>query len=219
MKMIIDDLIKWLDTLSTLSLPEWEQLPEMELYMDQVMSYMEKKLKPLTNGNFDKFLTPFMINNYVKSGLLNSPNQKKYSRDQIGYIFGICSVKQILSISDIAMVFEMDKNISKEKNKVYNYFKEIQDKTLHDVETEINSRVHIVQKKHSKDLERNIDNNIQKTEKADEFARSNLALVAFKLAIEAEIKKIIADKILSSIAKSTSEDIAVAPATNKKVKS
>ncbi|MCD8498767.1 MAG: DUF1836 domain-containing protein [Clostridiales bacterium] len=53
----------------------WEQLPDLGLYMDQVITYVEQQCRTLYAQ--EKFLTPAMVNNYVKSGLISRPNSKK----------------------------------------------------------------------------------------------------------------------------------------------
>ena len=65
-------------------LPAWEQLPDFGLYMDQVMTYAEKCFAGVAEAE-QKLMTPAMMNNYVKGGLVDRPVGKKYSRDsQIG---------------------------------------------------------------------------------------------------------------------------------------
>ena len=55
----------------------WERMPELDLYMDQVITLMDKQLTPFTTDGGDKLLTPSMINNYVKDEVLPRPVKKK----------------------------------------------------------------------------------------------------------------------------------------------
>ncbi|MDD2457756.1 MAG: DUF1836 domain-containing protein [Eubacteriales bacterium] len=73
----------------------WEQLPDLGLYMDQVITYVERLCQPLYVQ--EKFLTPAMVNNYVKSGLIARPNGKKYNRALLAQLIMICTLKQALS--------------------------------------------------------------------------------------------------------------------------
>ena len=57
--------------------PAWERLPELDLYMDQVITLMDKQLTPFTTDGSDKLLTPSMINNYVRDEVLPRPVKKK----------------------------------------------------------------------------------------------------------------------------------------------
>ncbi len=77
----------------------WEQLPDMGLYMDQVITYVERLCKPLYAQG--KFLTPAMVNNYVKSGLIARPHGKKYSRALLAQLIMICTLKQALSQDEL----------------------------------------------------------------------------------------------------------------------
>lgn len=80
--------------------PAWDQLPDLGLYMDQVITYMERQLKalyPKTGG----LLTPSMINNYVKSGLIKRPAGKKYDREQLAQLMMLCTLKQVASMEEM----------------------------------------------------------------------------------------------------------------------
>lgn len=197
MKQKLDELSEWLNHLKDFSLPSWDELPEMELYMDQVMSYLSKKLNPIFDDNIDKTLTPYMINNYVKANLIDAPVHKKYSKSQLGYLLGICLIKQILSISDILFLYESNEGTAKEKDQLYTFLKRVQDDSIKKESEYVSSRIDIIQKRYNDEIKRAKDD-IQK-EKAENFAKENLSLIALRLSIEAEAKKVIADHILSIV--------------------
>jgi len=77
-------------------------IPDIDLYMDQVTTFMEKKLGPTKRNKKDKILTKTMINNYTKDGILLPPKNKKYSRQHMILLILVYNLKQILSIKDIA---------------------------------------------------------------------------------------------------------------------
>ncbi|MDD3852243.1 MAG: DUF1836 domain-containing protein [Syntrophomonadaceae bacterium] len=79
-------------------------IPDIDLYMDQVTAFMDRKLAHLKRHEKDKLLTKTMINNYTKAELLMPPAKKKYTRQHIALLFMIYNSKQILSINDIAML-------------------------------------------------------------------------------------------------------------------
>lgn len=82
-----------------------EDIPRIELYMDQVTRFMEQHLKNATrNPETDKILTKTMINNYAKNDLLPPPVKKKYSREHIIFLIFIYYFKNFMSISDIQTV-------------------------------------------------------------------------------------------------------------------
>ena len=82
-------------------IPRWHELPEFDLYMDQVIALAEKYLSVLSPDN-KELITPSMINNYVKSGVLPPPKNKKYNRTHLALLMIICSTKSVLEISTIA---------------------------------------------------------------------------------------------------------------------
>ena len=83
-------------------IPRWEELPNIDLYLDQIVSVLEDYLKPYIRKEEEKILTKTMINNYVKQGILESPIKKKYNKKHIAYLFVICILKQVYSINDIS---------------------------------------------------------------------------------------------------------------------
>lgn len=76
-------------------------MPNIDLYMDQVTTFMEEHLEHCKRYPDDKILTKTMINNYAKNRLLPPPDKKKYSKDHMIFLVFIYYFKNILSISDI----------------------------------------------------------------------------------------------------------------------
>lgn len=87
-------------------LPKWSELPDLELYMDQVITLVNKYIGVLS-ADTDAPLTPSMINNYVKSGILPSPIKKKYSRIHIARLIIICVLKSVLPIQQIGSLINI----------------------------------------------------------------------------------------------------------------
>lgn len=87
------------------TLPLWDALPEIELYMDQVISLLEKYLEiyPRALGK-DKFITPAMINNYVKLGIIPAPEKKRYSKKHIALLLIIFTLKQTHDMATIQKI-------------------------------------------------------------------------------------------------------------------
>lgn len=78
-----------------------EAFPNIDLYMDQVTTFMDTQLSSTKRSKDDKILTKTMINNYTKNNLLPPPTKKKYSNDHVLTLIFIYYFKNILSISDI----------------------------------------------------------------------------------------------------------------------
>ena len=94
----LNELLAHLDSLDHIHVDE---IPQIDLYMDQVTTFMEKHLGELKRYPEDKVLTKTMINNYAKNNLLPSPVRKKYTQEHILLLVFIYYFKNILSISDI----------------------------------------------------------------------------------------------------------------------
>lgn len=79
-------------------------IPDIDLYMDQVTTFMDEHLEATKRFESDKLLTKTMINNYTKNDLLPSPNKKKYSKDHMYLLVFIYYLKNVLSMSDIRQI-------------------------------------------------------------------------------------------------------------------
>lgn len=86
------------EKLQAFLLPEWSLLPDFGLYMDQLVTYVERCFAVLTDSELVS-LTPSMINNYVKAGLIDRPQGKKYSRECLAQLLMICELKQTTPLS------------------------------------------------------------------------------------------------------------------------
>ncbi len=79
----------------------WEELPDIPLYMDQVITYLERQLDSFQQVQSEALVTPSMINNYVKSKLLPKPEKKKYGKEHLARLLIVCTLKQVLPIQQI----------------------------------------------------------------------------------------------------------------------
>ncbi|CAM4079404.1 hypothetical protein AT575_03630 [Streptococcus penaeicida] len=95
--------------MNSTSLPRWEQLPEIDLYLDQVLLYVNQittfNHTNTINGQ-KRDLTASMINNYVKHGFLDKPQKKKYGKHQIARLIAITILKNAFPIQEISKVLE-----------------------------------------------------------------------------------------------------------------
>ncbi len=83
------------------TLPAWSDLPDLELYMDQVLSLVVRYL-----GTDGKALTASMVNNYVKMGAVPPPTKKRYTRAHLSRLIIICVLKSVLPLVDIQALIE-----------------------------------------------------------------------------------------------------------------
>lgn len=99
----------------------WSEFPDIDLYKDQVLSYLPRQH---VFSSQDK-LTGAMINNYIKSGLLSRASGKKYNREHLSYLTAICTLKQVLSVNDVAGLLSCQPD-SKEAEQFYEkYWREL----------------------------------------------------------------------------------------------
>lgn len=115
-------------------IPRWNELPTIDLYLDQLVSLLEQNLsnyivsdadkekdKDKEKDNDEKIITKTMINNYVKHKIINPPINKKYNREHIAYLFVVCILKQVFSINDISKLIDLAIN-GASTEKAYNRF-------------------------------------------------------------------------------------------------
>jgi hypothetical protein len=93
---------EWTDNMAATRITEWEQLPDIELYMDQVLTILERQTAPYSQADDIRAMTPSMINNYVKDGTIKRPSNKKYNKEHIANLIMLNSAKQVLPINDIS---------------------------------------------------------------------------------------------------------------------
>ena len=88
-------------------IPRWDELPSIDLYLDQVVTLINSCLSPYIffyndyKKKENELLTKTMINNYVKNNLIEAPIKKQYSKVHIAKLFAICILKQVYSMQDI----------------------------------------------------------------------------------------------------------------------
>lgn len=99
--LVREKLKEWERLLEEYRLPEWEDLPALPLYMDQVIYLMNRYLSPLPGEAEQKAVTPAMINNYVKLGIIPRPVKKRYSRVHLAFLIMVCVLKQTVSTAEI----------------------------------------------------------------------------------------------------------------------
>lgn len=104
----------------------WDDLPDISLYKDQVVSYMQRQLISFEE---EAQLTSAMINNYIKDKLLPRADGKKYNRDHLAALTEIRALKQILSVKDIGTLLERDYS-GKSQKEFYEEFRSILDEAL-----------------------------------------------------------------------------------------
>ena len=141
-----DDLLNSiLASISRIDYVKSTDIPNIDLYMDQVTSFMDKELKSTKRYEDDKILTKTMINNYAKNDLLPPPVKKKYSKEHLMVLTFIYYFKNLLSIGDIEKLlapitekfFHADDNI--DIARIYDEVCECDKKRTHILQEDIKS--------------------------------------------------------------------------------
>lgn len=181
-----------LESLGRIEHIKLEDIPNIDLYMDQVTTFMDKQLKNTTrNPEGDKILTKTMINNYAKNDLLPPPVKKKYSKEHIVLLIFIYYYKGILSISDIQTLL---------KPLTERYFHPDGSLSLGDIYEEVFS----LEKDEVADLQKNIVRKFtisQETfQDAPEQDREILQLFSFisMLSYDVYVKRLLIEKMIDS---------------------
>lgn len=161
----------------------WDRLPDIELYMDQVVTFLDRQLQIHRRNEEDRIITPSMINNYTKDHVVPRAEAKKYSRDHIALLLVISSLKKVLSmpdLSDLLKDFKVNENDNIEK--FYDEFREVQELAITKTSEIITEELKDINGENEKEILRNL---------------------ALRLSVEAQTKCIAAEQILSILEKKT----------------
>ena len=188
----LKELVAFLSDGEKFDLPSYKELPQVELYMEQVIGYVNDVLRPFSSQD-KKALTSFMVNNYVKAGMIKEPKKKRYSQEHLGYLLAISILKETLSMNNISLLIDMDKNVSLDKGRLYAFFTSLEEDILHNVDSSVKQKVDGLARRY--EAEKATDE-----KKADENLNNSLGLIALRLAVEAQVYKLISDRILVAIA-------------------
>lgn len=112
---------------------EWEKIPNIPLYMDQVLYYINNQFP---GSEQEEPLTRSMVNNYTKSGVLPRAEGKRYNRDHLAYLTAICIFKQVMEVKDVDLVLRCHRQIGEIEDR-YKALMESLDLTLKGVADEM----------------------------------------------------------------------------------
>lgn len=115
---------------------DWDQLPDFSLYMDQVLSYMDRQV---IRFDGDDGLTAAMVNNYTKSGLAPRAEGKKYGREHLAYFTAICVLKRVMSTRDMDLLIREELQ-DRPVREGYDAFRRSLDKALNITADEVAAR-------------------------------------------------------------------------------
>jgi len=167
------------DSIKTYKTESWNQFPNIDLYMDQVITYLERLLNIFEEPNDNPMITASMVNNYVKEGYLKRPVNKKYDRVHLATLYIMSMLKPVLPIPLIADALKGFKD-ENDYQKIFEEFGNLQNHAFQGVAERLDS---VLQQKDNENFE------------------DLLRLFALQLTSEANAFRITAEKILNTISK------------------
>lgn len=98
-------------------LPRYEELPDLDIYMDQVLQLLNRYTDPIIQTD----MTKTMINNYVKKGVVSAPVKKKYTKEHLAHLIVVSFLKLVYSMDEISLLIDFQMS-SCDIGRAYNYF-------------------------------------------------------------------------------------------------
>jgi hypothetical protein len=178
-----------------------QDIPNIDLYMDQITTFMDDQLAACKRHEDDKILTKTMINNYAKNNLLPPSDKKKYSKEHVLTLIFIYYFKNILSISDIQSIL----NPITDK-----YFGNKDGFNMEDIYTEVFSLEESESKKLLKDLGKKFtiaNNTFHNFPEEDQKLLHTFSFIC-QLSFDVYIKKMMIEQIIDSFAEEQAKDTA-----------
>ncbi len=174
-------------------------IPNIDLYMDQVTSFMEKQLKSTKRNEEDKILTKTMINNYAKNDLLPAPEKKKYSKEHLLLLTFIYYFKNILSMKDIELLL---------KPITERYFHTDGEISIAQIYDEVCANEKERTKLLQKDIELMFHNSKETFTNAKDEDKELLQLFSFvcSLSLDVYVKKLLIEKLIDAMCDTTTEN-------------
>lgn len=186
------ELRSWVEANCDFSLPSFAELPEINLYMEQVVDYINKVLKPLNPYEKD-LLTSFMVNNYVKARIIKMPVKKKYDKEHLGYLIFIASLKRTLTLNELSTLVEMDEQLEVDKPLLYDFYRLMSKDIVQDVSKFVKRKVDMLDEQYRKDLE------AYDVETAKKKLLEGLSLTALRFSIKASVNQLMAEALIRQI--------------------
>lgn len=176
MNELIESLDQWAKQLNYYEIIKIDNMPDIDLYMDQVITFVSKQLSIFSKEEPDKIITPSMINNYAKDGIIPRPVNKRYNKAHLTSILVLCLLKQILPINDISAF--IDKEHDEDLFSLYESFSQKQNELVQKTSERLSSALEDIK---------------EGTEK------EQLKQLSLEMVIEANILSSFAKKILHTV--------------------
>ncbi len=174
---IVDEILQELNPVPQI---KTEDIPNIDLYMDQLVTYLDDNLLPLQRDQQNPFVTKTMVNNYTKLKLMSPADKKKYKQHHILQIALIVQLKRLLPMQDISKIAT---HLTEDNNQLYNLFLQAQQQAFAQLDGDVKTAI------------KQTDQQPQLTK--DEQAR--IAATAMQLVVNAQSQLLLAEKLLDKI--------------------
>ncbi len=171
-----DALESFLSALESSKPPEWDALPDLGLYMDQVINYLERQIGLLFPPNREGAITSSMINNYVKANVIPRARSKKYGQEHIALLLAAFVLKKALTTQDMSVL--LTKGTDSAIDDPYRSFYEHYRSTL-------------------LECGKTVAQEMRASLEEEPFGGDSLRPLALKLAVEASIRSLAAEMLLT----------------------
>lgn len=173
-------LIRWEDYMRAFRIPSWSEIPDIGLYMDQVLTILTQYLDYLPPElREEEFITASTIHNYVRRRIIPEPQGKKYYRKHLAYLIMLCTLKQSLSITTIRLLLPVDLT-EDEMHAIYDSYAD----------------QHALSKGYFMDQVRRAASGIWETPETSQISTENVRELISQSAILAGFSKLLAEKLI-----------------------
>ena len=166
---------------------DYDQIPDIELYMDQMTTFINDRLSGYKRNKDDKLLTKTMINNYTKDNMLPPPKKKKYNKEQAALLMIIYHFKSEVTINDISAIFDYMESQAISVESLYRFFVGCMEQEINNFGGNVNDII----------------------DKADEITKKHTSKVASdktlilavitSLIVEANSRKLLAERLIDCL--------------------
>jgi len=197
----LEPLLDWLERLEGSQMADWQMLPDIGLYMDQVQTYIDRQLGLYLKDEQDRLLTAAMINNYIKDNLIPRAEGKKYHPVHLALLMITAALKPVLSMQDLNKLLDGCRE-PEDASRLYQYF--------------LNVHGHCL--KTSAAAARDILSHLQAQDLDEQGQRTALRKLALELSVEARMRVLVVEKLLGALDQLAAEEKAEPAAEGKKKK-
>ena len=165
-----------------------ENIPKIDLYMEQMISFLEEEIGGMLRRSDESVFTKTMVNNYTKFGILPRPDKKKYNRRHMIYLIYIFLLKQTLSIQDVKLFFSLldeGEDGEKELEELYPVFRDMIGEFKSDISEFIGDQREKIKSRLA--------------EKGIESEKVNAMMFISTMAYEANVYKMICERLLDEL--------------------